>query len=102
MRVNYSNWPAIQVLDPERCAEYIRNDEEHFFCAFNASLTGKQMKSVLISAAWNADDWTFDALTAHYKTLVRYITSFSQFDIRYTGEHRTFFKNSIVHVSFPL
>lgn len=37
MRVNYSNWPAIQVLDHERCAEYIRNDEEHFFCAFNAS-----------------------------------------------------------------
>ena len=23
--------------------------------------------------AGNADDWTFDALTAHYKTLVRYI-----------------------------
>ena len=23
--------------------------------------------------AWNADDWTFDALEAHYKTLVRYI-----------------------------
>lgn len=23
--------------------------------------------------AWNSDDWTFDALEAHYKTLVRYI-----------------------------
>lgn len=31
------------------------------------------MKSALISAAWNADDWTFEALEAHYKTLVRYL-----------------------------
>ena len=23
--------------------------------------------------AWNSDDWTFDALEAHYKTLVRYL-----------------------------
>ena len=23
--------------------------------------------------AWNADDWTFDALEAHYDTLVRYL-----------------------------
>ena len=26
-----------------------------------------------VAVAWDADDWTFDALTAHYKTLVRYI-----------------------------
>ena len=31
------------------------------------------MKSALLTVAWNADDWTFDALTSHYKTLVRYI-----------------------------
>lgn len=43
------------------------------FCAFNGSLTSKQMKSVLITAAWNADDWTFEALETHYKTLVRYL-----------------------------
>ena len=30
-------------------------------------------KSALLTVAWNADDWTFEALTAHYKTLVRYI-----------------------------
>jgi hypothetical protein len=23
--------------------------------------------------AWNADDWTFEALAAHYHTLVRYL-----------------------------
>ena len=25
------------------------------------------------SAAWNADSWTFEALEAHYRTLVRYL-----------------------------
>ncbi len=43
------------------------------FCAFNSSLNHKHLKSALLSAAWNADDWTFDALRAHYMTLVRYI-----------------------------
>ena len=43
------------------------------FCAYNGSLNSKHLKSALVTAAWNADDWTFDALTAHYKTLVRYI-----------------------------
>ena len=36
------------------------------FCAFN-------MKSALIAAAWNSDNWTFEALEAHYQTLVRYL-----------------------------
>ena len=44
------------------------------FCAFNMSLTARHMKCALIAAAWNSDDWTFDALTAHYKTLVRYLS----------------------------
>ena len=39
------------------------------FCAFNSSIQRKHMKSV----AWNGDDWTFEALEAHYKTLVRYL-----------------------------
>ena len=43
------------------------------FCAYNSSLNSKHMKSALLTVAWNADDWTFEALTAHYKTLVRYI-----------------------------
>ena len=34
------------------------------FCAFNSSIQRKHMKS---------DGWTFDALEAHYKTLVRYL-----------------------------
>ena len=43
------------------------------FCAVNGSITRRNMKSAIIAAAWNADDWTFDALEAHYKTLVKYL-----------------------------
>ena len=31
------------------------------------------MVSINKKVAWNADDWTFEALESHYKTLVRYI-----------------------------
>ena len=43
------------------------------FCAFNSSIHRKHMKSALLTVAWNSDDWTFQALEAHYKTLVRYL-----------------------------
>ena len=43
------------------------------FCAFNRSIQRKHMKSALLAAAWNSDDWTFEALEAHYKALVRYL-----------------------------
>ncbi len=43
------------------------------FCAFNGDIQRKHMKSALIAVAWNSDGWTFDALTAHYGTLVRYL-----------------------------
>ena len=43
------------------------------FCAFNSSLQRKHMKSALLAVAWNSDGWTFEALEAHYKTLVRYL-----------------------------
>lgn len=43
------------------------------FCAFNSSLTHKHLKSALLSVAWNGDSWTFEALMAHYQTLVRYL-----------------------------
>ena len=43
------------------------------FCAFNSSIQRKHMKSALLAAAWNSDDWTFEALEAHYRTLVRYL-----------------------------
>ncbi len=43
------------------------------FCAYNSSLNRRHLKSALLTVAWNTDDWTFEALEAHYKTLVRYI-----------------------------
>ena len=43
------------------------------FCAYNSSLNGRHLRSALLAVAWNADDWTFEALAAHYKTLVRYL-----------------------------
>ncbi|MBE6470696.1 MAG: flavodoxin family protein [Coriobacteriaceae bacterium] len=43
------------------------------FCSANFSITGKRMRSALLAVAWNADGWTFDALEAHYDTLVRYL-----------------------------
>jgi putative NADPH-quinone reductase len=43
------------------------------FCSANSSINGKRMRSALLTVAWNADDWTFEALVAHYRTLVRYL-----------------------------
>ena len=43
------------------------------FCAINSSIQRKHMKSALLTTAWNSDDWTFEALESHYKTLVRYL-----------------------------
>ena len=43
------------------------------FCAYNSSLNRRHLKSALLTVAWNSDDWTFESLAAHYKTLVRYI-----------------------------
>jgi multimeric flavodoxin WrbA len=39
------------------------------------SRTGRlhKKKSMLITTAYNSADWTFDALSAHYNTLVRYM-----------------------------
>lgn len=38
MRINYRNWAAVQVLDPERCKTFLSTEYDygHFFCAFNA------------------------------------------------------------------
>lgn len=39
MRINYRNWAAIQVVDPDRCTKFLSTEYDygHFFCAFNAS-----------------------------------------------------------------
>lgn len=51
------------------------------FCAFNSSLNRRHLKSALLAVAWNSADWTFEALDAHYKTLVRYLNLDDQGEI---------------------
>lgn len=43
------------------------------FCSANFSITSKHLKCALLAVAWNSDDWTFESLTVHYHTLVRYL-----------------------------
>ena len=43
------------------------------FCSRNFSIQQKHMKSALLTVAYNADDWTFEALESHYNTLLRYL-----------------------------
>lgn len=43
------------------------------FYAFNGQLASKHMRAALIVAAWNSDDWTMTDVSAHYRTLCRYL-----------------------------
>ena len=43
------------------------------FYSFNGQLTGKQLKTALIAAAWDSNDWTMKDLKAHYETLCNYL-----------------------------
>lgn len=45
------------------------------FCAMNDDLQEKHLQFALISVAWNSDNWTFEALENHYKTLVKYLNA---------------------------
>ena len=50
MRINYRNWAAVQMLDPERCKTFLSAEYNYglFFCAFNAqaNLTEADAKSL--------------------------------------------------------
>lgn len=43
------------------------------FCAFSSRINMRNLKAAFLSAAWNDDDWTMDAIREHYLTLVRYL-----------------------------
>ena len=43
------------------------------FCSESSAITARRLRSALLAVAWNADSWTFDALEAHYDTLIRYL-----------------------------
>lgn len=44
------------------------------FCSVNSDISARRLGAVLLTVAWNADGWTFDALEAHYETLCRYLS----------------------------
>ena len=43
------------------------------FYAFNEELMGKKLKTALIAAAWDSEDWIMQALVSHYQTICRYL-----------------------------
>ena len=43
------------------------------FCSENSAISARRLKAALLTVAWNADGWTFEALVSHYQTLCRYL-----------------------------
>lgn len=43
------------------------------FYSFNGKLTSKRIKTALIVAAWDSNDWTMREINSHYDTLCRYL-----------------------------
>lgn len=43
------------------------------FYSFNGQLTAKGLKTALVVAAWDDNDWTMRDVKAHYATLCRYL-----------------------------
>ena len=43
------------------------------FYSFNDELSAKRLKTALIAAAWDSNDWTMHDLAGHYQTLCRYL-----------------------------
>ena len=43
------------------------------FYSFTGELSAKRLKTALIAAAWDSNDWTMRDLSAHYQTLCRYM-----------------------------
>lgn len=55
------------------------------FYSFNGQLTAKGLKTALIVAAWDSNDWTMRDIKAHYETLCRYLNFQSQGEILGVG-----------------
>lgn len=55
------------------------------FYSFNGKLTAKGLKTALIVAAWDENDWTMKDISAHYETLCRYLHFQDQGQILGTG-----------------
>ena len=55
------------------------------FYSFNGKLSAKRLKSALIAAAWDDEEWTMQDISAHYQTLCRYLNLQDQGMILGTG-----------------
>lgn len=55
------------------------------FYSFNGALTGRNLKTALIVAAWDNRDWTMKDIRSHYETLCRYLNFQDQGQILGTG-----------------
>ncbi|MCQ4644649.1 NAD(P)H-dependent oxidoreductase [Blautia marasmi] len=55
------------------------------FYSFNGALTARGLKSVLLAAAWNTDDWTMKDIKSHYMTLCSYLNFRNQGMVLGTG-----------------
>ena len=55
------------------------------FYSFNGQLSARRLKTALIAAAWDRNDWTMRDLSAHYQTLCRYLNFKDQGMILGTG-----------------
>ena len=55
------------------------------FYSFNGQLTAKGLKTVLIVATWDSNDWTMRDIKAHYETLCSYLNFQNQGEILGVG-----------------
>lgn len=55
------------------------------FYSFNGQLTTKRLKTALITAAWDSNNWTMQDIKAHYETLCRYLNFENKGEILGTG-----------------
>ena len=55
------------------------------FYSFNGKLTAKKLKTALIAAAWDSNDWTMKDIKIHYETLCRYLNFEDRGQILGTG-----------------
>lgn len=55
------------------------------FYSFTGALSSRKLKTALIAAAWDSNDWTIQDLSAHYHTLCRYMNFRDQGMILGTG-----------------
>src|SRR5699024_10650184 len=55
------------------------------FYSINGQLTAKGLKTALLVAAWDSNDWTMRDIQAHYETLCRYLNFQNQGEIMGVG-----------------